>query len=164
MSEKPLTIEKILSILTETPSRIVGITANLTPTQLHMSPAPDEWSANEVLAHLRSCADVWGSYINRIIAEDRPSIRAVSPRTYIKKTDYPKQEFQPSLQVFTRQRRDLLTVLESLSPEGWARSATVTAVGSPLEKTVQSYAERMARHERGHIRQFQKTVNTLKSQ
>ena len=51
----------------------------------------------QVLAHLRACADVWGNYIRTIIAEDRPQFRAVSPRTWIKQTDYPDLAFRPSL-------------------------------------------------------------------
>ena len=92
MPGRSLTIEQILTILAETPPRIVALTTDLTPTQLHTSPNPDEWSANDVLAHLRSCADVWGDCIAVILSEDTPTIRAVNPRTWIKKTNYLEQE------------------------------------------------------------------------
>src|SRR4051794_16188771 len=52
-----LTIEQLLPLLADTPRRIVEITAGLAPAQFRTSPNPDEWSANDVLAHLRSCAD-----------------------------------------------------------------------------------------------------------
>src|SRR5690242_3040738 len=102
------------------------MTAGLTPVQLHTSPAQDEWSANEVLAHLRACADMWGNSIVAILAQDKPTLRAVNPRTWIEKTDYLEQKFQPSLRAFAAQRTDLLEVLEPLGPEGWSRAATVT--------------------------------------
>lgn len=148
-------------MLTEAPPRIAALTADLKPAQLHTPPNHGEWSANDVLAHLRSCADVWGNYIAVIIAEDMPSIRAVSPRTWIKKTDYPEQEFQRSLQAFTDQRAGQLAVLESLAPEGWARSATVTAVGKPIARTVHTYAERLAVHERSHVSQLEHIANAM---
>lgn len=53
-----------------------------------------------MLAHLRSCADVWGNCIAAIIAEDTPTLRAVNPTTWIKKMNYPELEFQPSLRSF----------------------------------------------------------------
>jgi len=158
---QPITIEQVLTMLREAPARIATLTADLTPAQLHIKPGPDEWSANDVLAHLRSCADVWGGCIARIIAEDRPTIRAVDPRTWIKETDYLDLEFRPSLQAFTRQRAEFLAVLEPLSPEVWSRSATMTGSGKPLERTVQSFAQRMARHERPHLKQIAGIVTTL---
>lgn len=164
MPDKLLTVEQILAILRETPTQIEQITSELTPLQLKTPPEIGEWSATEVLAHLRACADVWGDYITMILTEDGPSFRAVSPRTYIKQTDYPQQAFETLRQAFARQRNDLLTVLELLSPQDWTRSATVTGVGKPIARTVQNYGDRMARHERGHLRQFKKIVNTFLSQ
>lgn len=67
-SEKPFTIEQALTILAQTPQRIAALTADLTPAQLRTPPAPGEWSANDVLAHLRSCADIWGGCIRRLLA------------------------------------------------------------------------------------------------
>jgi hypothetical protein len=155
-------IEEVLSLLAETPTRITALTDGLTPAQLRTAPSSDEWSANDVLAHLRSCADMWGGYMRRILAEDRPTIRVVNPRAWIKQTDYLDLEFAPSLRAFTAQRAALLAVLESLPPEGWARMATVTGAGSPLQKTVLGYADRLARHERPHVKQIERIVKALR--
>lgn len=161
MPNRSLTIEQILTILSETPPHIAALTAGLSPAQLRTAPNPDVWSANDVLAHLRACADMWGDCIVTIIAEDRPTIRAVNPRTWIRKTDYCEQEFQPSLHTFATQRTDLLAVLESLAHEDWSRAATVTGAGKPLVQTVHTYAQRLARHERPHIKQIKRIVNTM---
>jgi hypothetical protein len=161
MSSTSLTIERVLTLLAETPTRIAALTADLSPEELQMRPTPEEWSANEVLAHLRACADVWGNCIRTILEKDRPTWRAVSPRTWIKQTDYPELEFRPSLGAFTTQRAELLAVLSPLPIDAWERSATVTTVGRVLEPTVMSYAERLVVHERPHIKQIACIVNTM---
>jgi hypothetical protein len=161
VSDKSLTIEQVLTLLAEAPPRIAALTAGLGPAQLRTSPNPNEWSANDVLAHLRACADVWGNCIAVIIAEDTPTIRAVNPRTWIRKTDYLELKFQPSLRAFTAQRTELLQVLEPLKPKDWSRAATVTGAGKPLVQTVLSYADRLARHERPHLKQIKRIVNTM---
>ena len=123
MPNRSLTIEQVLTMLAATPPRIAALTAGLLPAQLHTTPSDGGWSANDVLAHLRACADVWGSCIEVIIAQDTPTIRAVNPTTWINSTDYLEQAFQPSLHTFAAQRTDLLAVLESLAkslPEGIA--------------------------------------------
>jgi hypothetical protein len=147
-------------MLAAAPLRLAELTADLPPTQLHTRPAPDEWSANEVLAHMRSCADVWGDCMATILTQDRPTIRAVNPTTWIKKTDYPEQDFQASLQAFTIQRHELLSLLQPLAPEQWSRSATITGAGKPLERTVLSYARWLATHERPHLKQITRIVDT----
>jgi hypothetical protein len=118
----------------------------------------DGWSANDVLAHLRSCADVGGKFIAAILAEDRPTLRAVDPRTWIKRTNYPELEYRPSLRSFAKQRADLLAVLEPLPQKHWSRAATVTGGGIARERTVHSYAQWLARHERTHLKQIGRIV------
>jgi hypothetical protein len=162
MPKKLLSIERILAMLTETPRRMAALSGDLTAEQLQMRPEPDEWSANEVLAHLRACADVWGDCMAVILNEDEPTIQAVHPRTWIKKTDYGQQAFTSSLQAFTAQRADLLATLESLAPEAWEREATVTGAGKPRVWTVYGYARRMARHEAPHVEQIARIVKAVR--
>jgi hypothetical protein len=161
VSSKPPTLEQVLTMLTETPPRLAALTAGLSPAQLSTPPNAGEWSANDVLAHLRACADVWGDCIAAMISQDRPTIRAVNPRTWIKQTDYLELEFQPSLHASSTQRTHLLAVLEPLPPEEWSRAATVTGAGRVLERTVLSYAQWLATHERPHVKQIARIVNTM---
>jgi len=144
------------------PSRIAELTEGLTSGQLRTAPATDEWSANDVLAHLRACADVWGGCISTILAEDRPTFKAINPRAWITKTDYLDLDFQQSLRAFTTQRADLLAVLESLLREDWAREATVTGAGKPLTRTVLYYADSLAVHERPHLKQIACIAKTMR--
>jgi len=161
MARQLMTMEQILAILTQTPDRLIELTAGLSGSQLRDAPEPGEWSVTEVLAHLRSCADVWGDAIEAIVITDHPTIRALNPTSWIKTTDYREIGFGPSLQAFTRQRDRLLALLGQLPKEGWSRSATVLGGGNPFELTVHSYANRLARHERSHWRQVAKTVKAL---
>jgi len=158
-----LSIEQVLTILSGSPQRIATLTAGLAPAQLHTALNPGEWSANDVLAHLRACNDVWGSNIVAIITQDQPTYKGVNPRAWIKKTDYLEQEFRPSLLTFTMQRTALLAALEALPPESWSRTAIVIdMIGKRLERTVLSYADALARHERTHLKQVERIVNTMR--
>jgi hypothetical protein len=155
-----LTIEQCLTLLAETPRRIAALTARLTPAQLRTAP-DDGWSANDVLAHLRACADVRGGCVMTIVAEDHPTLVAVDPRRWIKQTDYLELEFAPSFRSFDEQRAELLAVLEALPPEGWSRTANVKVWGQVLERAVLFYAQWVARHERSHYKQFERIVTAV---
>ena len=159
----PVSIGQVVTLLTENPPRIAALTAGLTSPQLRAAPGPSEWSANDVLAHLRCCADVWGGYIRKIIDQDGPSIRAISPRGWINRTNYRDLEFEPSFRAFAAQRADLLALLESLAPADWSRTAKVTRSGKVVTETVLSYAERLAAHERHHLEQFARIASVTRA-
>ena len=163
MAKAALTIEQVFAILPETPRRLAAAAEGLAPAQLRAAPAAGEWSMVDLLAHLRSCADVWGDCIATMLAEDGPTIRAVNPRAHVRGTGYPDLDFRPSLAAFTRQRAELLGILEALGPAEWERTATVTGAGAPLERTVWFYAEWLARHERTHRRQIDATAAAVRA-
>jgi hypothetical protein len=156
-----LTPEQMLTLLVATPPRLAALTADLAPVQLRTAPNAGEWSANDVLAHLRACADIWGTCIATILTEDRPTIRAINPRTWIAQTDYRDQDFPSSLHAFATQRGELLAVLNSLPADAWSRAATVTGAGRPLERTVLFYARWLAQHEQPHVKQIARLVATI---
>jgi hypothetical protein len=160
--DKPYTPEQALAVLAATPTRLSALSEGLTAAQLRGAPAPGEWSANEVLAHLRACADVWGGNIVTILTEDGPALRGVDPRKWMQNTNYLDLGFQPSLSAFTAQRAQLLARLEPLPPDGWSRAARVSAWGQVYERTVLHFAERLARHERPHVKQIERIVSAAR--
>jgi len=153
---------QLLTLLAENGRRLVAITGGVAPAQLQTKPSVDGWSANDVLAHMRSCADVWGGCIAAIIAEETPTLRAVNPKTWIKGTRYPELQFRESFKAFASQRADLVAVLEQLPPKGWSRTATVTGAGSVLVRSVHFYVQWLARHERTHVKQIERILNATR--
>jgi uncharacterized damage-inducible protein DinB len=161
MYDKQLTIEQNLALLADAPSRIAELTASLSAKQLVTPPQPGEWSVRDILGHLRACSDMWGKYIGLILAEERPTFKAVNPTTWIKSTDYLELEFETSFAAYKAQREELVTGLETLPAEAWERTATVTGAGKPRERTLRSYAMWLANHEQTHLRQIGRIVKGL---
>ena len=154
-------IKQILTLLAETPQRIAVLTSGLEQAQLGISPEQDAWSVHTVLAHLRACADVWGKSILAMLAENNPTLRYVSPRTWIRKTNYLEQAFHASFQAFAQQRTDLLASLSTLANEDWARTATFTGTVKGRNQTIFSYAQRIVEHERVHLDQIESILNAI---
>lgn len=153
-------INAVLTALSDMPQQIAQIARGCSDQQLHRKPAVDAWSAQEILAHLRVCAEVWGRSIERMLSEDDPKIRYVSPRGWIKRTDYLQQGFRDSLQAFAQARVRLVETLRELKAIDWSRGATFTGTTLGREATVLSYAKRIADHEAGHLDQLRRTIGT----
>jgi len=144
-------IEQYLKLLEETPRGIKRLTGSIDEARLQRRTEKERWSVNDILAHLRSCADVWGDSIAAMLAEENPRVPYRHPRQWIKKTDYLELPFHESFQAFIVQRRKLLRVLKPLSPKAWSRAATIQG----REHTVFTQVRRMALHEGVHYEQIE---------
>lgn len=149
---------ELLRLLAETPARLEALSRGLDDDRLQRSPREGAWSANEILAHLRACADVWGSSIQSMVERDHPTPRYVSPRTWIRKTNYASQPFSASLTAFTAQRDELVRTLNALDDADWARGATFTGTTRGREQTIRSYVQRTVAHELEHCQQLEATL------
>jgi uncharacterized damage-inducible protein DinB len=144
-------IDEILRLLAETPRRVAAATKAMSDDQLHLKPDQRSWSANDILAHLRACADVWNETIALMLQEDEPVLKDISPRDWLKKTDYPGLPFRESFHSFVDQRRELLQTLHDLEFGQWSRGAMI----GNRRHTIFSQARRMALHEVTHNEQIE---------
>jgi hypothetical protein len=157
----PADIERVLAALAQGPARITSMLDGVDASLLAISPDAASWSVAENLAHLRACADVWGAGIARMLSEDQPTIKYVSPRTWIRKTDYCRQDCQALLAAYDRQRRELVASLAALPSQGWSRTGTFTRTTRGRDQTVYSYALRIAEHEGRHLLQIEGVLSAL---
>lgn len=151
------TIDEILRILTATPPNIIILCSDLKEEQLTFKMDKKSWSINENLAHLRACADVWGDCIEMMLTKDNPTLVYISPRDWIKRTNYHQLPFHQSLSKFTEQRRQLLSTLDRLDFAEWSQAAIIKG----RQHTVFTQARRMAKHEIIHINQIEEIIGSI---
>ncbi|SRR6266496_5063953 len=151
MKATPAEIENYLRVLSETPERIMQLTKDLDEARLQFKADYKAWSANDILAHLRSCADLWSHSIYAMLAENQPVFSDINERKWAKVTRYAELPFAQSFQAYSMQRENLLRVLKALQFESWERSAVIFE----RKHTVFMQVRRMAKHETEHIKQSQ---------
>ena len=151
MKATPGEIEKYVELLEEMPRSITRTIGNIDDARLQYKSDRQSWSANDILAHIRSCADVWGNSIEAMLSEDTPMLSGIHPRQWIKETNYPELPFHESFQAFIKQRERLLITLRKLPFEDWSRAATIAG----RKHTVFTQARRMAKHEKEHCKQIE---------
>ncbi len=153
-----LTVDKTMEILRTTVPRLEELTRDV-PDEWLYRVTDYGWSVNEQLAHLRSCHDILGGNMLRIIREDHPAWRGTAPTR--NQAAYFEWKFQPAFEAFRAQRAELLEVLEPMPPEAWNRTATVTVPpGKVYEYSTLYYGDWMARHERSHLGHIGRILKT----
>jgi hypothetical protein len=143
--------------LAKTTQRVKAVARRLSAAQLNGPLAPKTWSPNEILWHIRATADVHGEHITRILDEDTPRWRHVSPRARMKKSRYDELLFAESLAAFAQQRTDLVARLKRIEPDAWQRVALVYVPFYQREwrLTLHMLVWGMADHEEGHCAQME---------
>lgn len=159
MKATPAEIEKYLGILSATPERIRQALKGHEETHLHFKAGEKIWSASEILAHLRACADLWTHSIYAMLAENEPVFSDVDERKWAKVTRYAEVPFAESLQAYALQRANLLRVLKALPLEAWERPALIFA----RKHTVFTQTRRMAKHEMEHVEQLEDVLRRAAS-
>jgi hypothetical protein len=160
MKATPSEIEKYLRILSETPQQIAQAAKGLQEARLQFKSDSKSWSANDILAHLRSCADLWTHSIYAMLAENEPMFSDINERKWAKVTRYDELLFAESFQAFSLQRKNLLHVLKALPLESWERSAIIFE----RKHTVFTQTRRMAKHEQEHVQQIEALLKPTDAQ
>ncbi len=150
-------MKQLTKDLAAVPKLIARLAAGHDETRLTSRTAAKTWSASDILAHLRSCAEVRGKWIAAMLDRDNPTLRAVSPRSAMRK--YVDRDFAVSLKEFADERAALVKRLRGLDEAGWARGLTFTGA-SPrsTEQTLAQCATDLLLHERVHLDQIQEAL------
>jgi hypothetical protein len=143
--------KELTKALASVPKEIVGIVAGHDEARLTWRADAKTWSVSDVLAHLRSCAEVQGKWIATMLDRDNPTMRAVSPRSAFRK--YVDRDFAVSLKEFAEERAALVKRLRGLDGAGWGRKLTFTGA-SQQTPTVAHCAWGLAQHELDHLPQL----------
>jgi hypothetical protein len=157
MKATPGEIEKYVELLEEMPRSLARTIGNIDDARLQYKSDRQSWSANDILAHIRSCAEVWGKSIEAMLSEDTPTLPDIHPRKWIKETNYLELPFHESFHAFIKQREKLLRTLRKLPLEDWSRAATIAG----RKHTVFTQARRMAKHEKEHCEQIENLLQRV---
>ena len=145
--------ERIIALLAGTPSKVYAVVAPLSEEQLRWRPNGDEWSAKEVLCHLRDTAEVHSLRMQRIAAEDNPFLPSFDQEAYARDRKYQEDITPTVLLKYIEQRGDILAFVRGLSQEAWSRPGAHEEDGAV---TLQQIAERMVGHESEHLGQLRR--------
>jgi hypothetical protein len=152
-----VTVDQTMEIIRATVPRLEELTRGASAKALSTVTGYG-WSVSDQLAHLRSCQEVLGGNMLRIVREDHPSWKGISP-TARQKEYFGPRRFRENFEAFRDLRAELLEVLEPLPPEAWERTATVSAPPRKVyENSVLYYGVWMARHERSHLRHIARVL------
>jgi hypothetical protein len=157
MTVDPADIVESLRLLRVAPLRIAAATEGADAGRLHLRTDAEPWSVNDVLAHIRSAADVRERSIGAMATGQRATVRYVSPRSELRTSGYMDTPFAENFAAFRARREGLIERLERLPVDGWSRGSLIR----DRPETVATYVRYLVEHEAVHCDQIEQLVAGL---
>ena len=141
----------LLDRLRSTALDLVSLVSGVDPAPLRRPPAPDEWSAATVVAHLADAELVYSVRARMVLTADRPFLPAFDERAWIARCGGADADVRDSLQRWRALRDANVRLFASLSEPEWAMEGVHEERG-PV--TVGGLVEILVGHDRAHLAQI----------
>jgi len=151
--EHPYTIAEALAQLASTPKRLERLAAGLSSKRAGARPAPDKWSAKEIVSHLADCDLVHGFRYRKIMAEPGSLLPAFDQNAWADNLRYQDQSLKTALACFCGVRTGNLALLKSVPEEKWDQGGTHAEYGT---LTLRQLVLHLADHDKNHIAQVER--------
>jgi hypothetical protein len=145
-----------MAILRKTPKTLSRAVARATRRRLTARPAPDKWSAGEILAHLSELEMLWGCRIRLILGQTGVPIVGMDQEVWSKNSDYRKIDPRRALETFAAIRRANVDLLGRLTPpqrEAWGGHSQFGRL------TISRIVQLLAGHDLNHLRQVEERLS-----
>lgn len=151
-------IERILELLAETPSQLLGLSDGLDGEKLSRPFALGERSFLETLAHLIHCEDRSAAAIYSALLVHEPLMLKIHPERQLGKLlSLDQLTFTDLLTYFTLRRQIMWSVLAGLNDRQWQR--VIREEGKKRKESVYWQARGLALHEQEHLLDLDRKLN-----
>jgi FMN phosphatase YigB (HAD superfamily) len=143
--------DSIFAILLSTPAVLNTMLSDLDSDSWSRKPTKDDWNLIELICHLRDTErEIHHMQLKLFNGHEEPFIPRPDTLVWASQRDYVHENGIKALQEFNEARKETITFLKNISPEGWARKARHAIFGPTDFREVIGF---MAEHDRLHIQQ-----------
>jgi uncharacterized damage-inducible protein DinB len=121
------TPSEVIAQLARGPDTLRAVVGDVPPADLKRRPRPGKWSAHEHACHLALMEPIWAARLERILAEEVPTIVSYEPDADEPQDRLLGMELAAALDAYADARARLLRRLDALPAEAWRRGAVHTA-------------------------------------
>src|SRR5712692_6301986 len=150
-------LDERLARLERTPADLARLVRGQTGATLSRRPAPEAWSAKEVVCHLRDAEEHLSGWIRTILASDDPElVETATADQWAEERQYARDHAGAAWQAFSQRRDETLDLLRGLDAAAWRRGGRHARRG-PL--TVDTLVALIAWHDDNHLDQVARALD-----
>ena len=145
-----------LAVQAATAKKLERLIDGVPTGKLRRRPAPDKWSASEIVAHLGDAEIVIGFRMRLILGAPGTPIAAFDQDAWAASGHYEKRDPRQSLEQFRVVREANLALLKSLTPEQWKQHGMHAERG---RESIEDIVRLTAGHDINHLQQIERSVS-----
>jgi DinB family protein len=150
-------VDERLARLERTPTDLARLVRGQTDATLSRRPAPEAWSAKEVVCHLRDAEEHLSGWIRTILASDDPElVETATADQWAEERQYARDHAGAAWQAFSQRRDETLDLVRNLDAAAWRRAGRHARRG-PL--TVDALVALIAWHDDNHLDQVARALD-----
>ena len=150
------TLDEQLVRMERTVNDYVAATKGVPDAKLSKRPDDKNWSAKEVVCHVRDIEESFMMRFLAIMAMDEPKFLPVEPDRWAVERQYQRNDVQEALTAFKSRRDDTLKFFRGLRPEQWERGGIHATRG---KMTLKDFVELLAWHDDNHLDQLKRALD-----
>jgi len=150
------TLDEQLARMERTVNDFAAVVKNVSDAQLTKRPDPKNWSAKEVVCHVRDTEESFMTRFLSILAMDEPKFLPVEPDRWAVERQYQRNDVQEALAAFKTRREETLRFFRGLKPDQWERGGVHATRG---RMTLKDFVELMAWHDDNHLDQLKRALD-----
>lgn len=144
-----------LARLERTADELAAAIRGRSDAELSRRPDPKNWSAKEVVCHLRDTEESFTGRFEQIMAMDEPKFLPVNPDRWAEERQYLRNDAAAALAAFRQRREETLALLRRLSPSALSRAGVHATRG---RLTIDDLVAMMAWHDDNHLDQLKRAL------
>jgi hypothetical protein len=148
-----------LKVQSTTNKKLARLIKGVPNAKLRKRPAPEKWSAAEILAHLADVEIVVGWRMRSILGAPGTPVQAFDQDSWVTSGHYEKRDPRKSLEQHRVAREANLALLESLSHEQWKHYGQHAERG---QESIEHIVAMIAGHDVNHIHQIERILTPAK--
>jgi hypothetical protein len=144
-----------LAVQSATPKKLERLIKGVPTRKLRKRPGPDQWSVNEILAHMADTEIVGGFRMRLILGSPGTPIAGFDQDAWVIAGHYDKRDPRKSIEQFRAVREANLALLKSLTPEQWKHYGMHSERG---RESIEDHVLRFAGHDLNHLQQIERIL------
>jgi uncharacterized damage-inducible protein DinB len=154
--DRMATLEEQLARMERTADDFAAAVRGASEAALSKRPDGKNWSAREVVCHMRDTEESFLQRFQLLLAMDEPTFLGVEPDRWAEERQYGRNDVGEALVSFRKRRDESLAFLRHLKPEQWERAGVHATRG---RMTVKDFVALMAWHDDNHLDQLKRALD-----
>ncbi len=149
-----------IAVLVRTPARLESVIRSRSRAVMGKKPAPDKWSAIEILAHLADAELAFGWRLRTLLAEKSARLTAFDQNVWADVGQYSGRSPARALLLFRLLRESNLALLRATPRGEWSAHAAMHDLRGRI--TLADLVQLEAAHDLNHLRQLTRLLGPAK--